>query len=431
MKQKDYDFGCVDECDEDLAGQLAGARECPRGSTGLVACHADTDAFGQNICDEVCGDGVDNDGDNEIDEMAPPEGTLCDTGGGGACGLGTIECVLGNAVCVGSNLPAGLDMCGGGDEDCDGVYDEDDLNPQAGAPHPGIPRTGDVCPDSGFPGICQPGTYSCDPIANDDKDRELNCIANIQPGTVAETCDGEDDDCDGTPDNGIPPNGPCNVVDGNGVPLKGECAFGLLECEGGGYQCVQQKFSTAEACDTLDNDCDGLPDDDKVCERTIPWTDQLVTPLLIGDDQNWNDDVVQTTVTVKSETRNNGTQLAIIYCVHMVNANSEYDNEAGEACEEVVHNLQHTIAAVATTQAIVEYFDDTPSTTPDIVVLNGARVQASENTTLTDFVTDLTCISETGTGDDLAPPEGCGAGDVCSHCYMSGSVTYTIQPTAP
>jgi hypothetical protein len=182
--------------------------------------------------EEVC-DGVDNDCDDDIDEDDPALGAECQTGMPGACAAGANECQGGDIVCV-PLTSASDETCNGVDDDCDGSTDQ------------GNPGGGGSC-NTGLPGVCASGTNQC-------QSGGIVCNQNTQSG--AEACDGEDDDCDGSTDEGNPGGGGgCNT----GLP--GVCAAGTQTCQGGGLACVQNVGAGAEACgDGQDNDCDGNVD---------------------------------------------------------------------------------------------------------------------------------------------------------------------------
>ena len=79
------------------------------------------------------------------------------------------------------------------------------------------------------------------------------------PNCVAETCDGLDNDCDGTADNGDPGGGSSCVTN-----LQGACAVGVTKCEEGKVECFPsvEPGQNPETCNGLDDDCDGAVDED-------------------------------------------------------------------------------------------------------------------------------------------------------------------------
>jgi hypothetical protein len=74
-------------------------------------------------------------------------------------------------------------------------------------------------------------------------------VASIHPG-AAEACNGLDDDCDG-------------VVDGHVGPCAGPCQ--RRACEAGRWGACEAMTAAAEICDGLDNDCDDAIDEVPEC----------------------------------------------------------------------------------------------------------------------------------------------------------------------
>jgi MYXO-CTERM domain-containing protein len=136
-----------------------------------------------------------------------------------------------------------VELCNGVDDDCDGLIDED------------FPDKGAAC-DNGLLGAClRPGTRVCraDGLGTE-------CNAPGATGTT-EVCNGVDDDCDGLIDEGFPLlNTPCD----NG--LTGMCrTTGSYQCtaDGSGTYCTAVPLvGGTEVCNGLDDDCDGLIDED-------------------------------------------------------------------------------------------------------------------------------------------------------------------------
>ncbi|MDY0059580.1 MAG: C-type lectin domain-containing protein [Myxococcota bacterium] len=179
---------------------------------------------------EVC-NGKDDDCDGTADDGNPEGGIRCGSKIG-ECRQGIVMCVEGELVCDGETGPS-PEICDNRDNDCDGTIDED----AAGS---GAECGSDV-------GECSPGAKVCE--------FGLWACAN-EVGPVPEICNGLDDDCDGTADDGNPGGG---VLCGSKI---GECRQGLLQCSGGKLACVDAVGPADEICDGRDNDCDGKIDDE-------------------------------------------------------------------------------------------------------------------------------------------------------------------------
>ncbi len=230
------DNDCDGQVDENL-GSL---------SCGVGQCHATTpfcvDGHEQSCLPalpepELC-NGVDDDCDGIADNGNPGGGQACNTGSLGLCAAGTTACVSGAIVCNATGVPA-AEVCNNIDDDCDGVVDD------------GNPGGNFAC-NSGLPGICTSGTTVC-------SGGQVLCNANQAPH--AESCNGLDDDCDGTIDEGNP-GGNANCFTG----LLGACGTGKTSCVNGQLACNQTAFPGPEQCDgQLDESCNGQVDEGCIC----------------------------------------------------------------------------------------------------------------------------------------------------------------------
>jgi MYXO-CTERM domain-containing protein len=221
---------------------------------------------------EVC-DGVDNNCDGAVDNVPPtvcvPAGTPAglDFGPKSQCKMGTKTC----GACMGFVGPS-PEICDGIDNNCNGMVDE------------GVPGLGKACGINQPP--CTPGTTSC-------VNGAIVCQGGMGP--QPEICDGIDNNCNGMADEApladAPPPGmngcwntpgnccsfanlswcppPGATCTGDGT-LAAPCTQGSLACAGGsGWVCQGPKLPAPEACDGIDNDCNG-----KIDDGTIPQVGQ-------------------------------------------------------------------------------------------------------------------------------------------------------------
>ena len=159
-----------------------------------------------------------------------------------------VACQPGETLVMGSGgwgccNPPLIELCDGLDNDCDGGVDET------------FTSLGSLCGQ----GVCSGGVTICAPGGE-------TTLCSTGPGgpddqSAAEVCDNIDNDCDGDVD---------ETFTGLGLICgEGQCAGGLAICAPGGETTLcstgpggPDDQSAPEACDNIDNDCDGDVDED-------------------------------------------------------------------------------------------------------------------------------------------------------------------------
>ena len=273
------------------ACERAGTRGC---DDGMIV---DSCVEGEPTGDDSDCDGIDDDCDGDKDEHFASSSTSC---GLGACAsTGAMHCQAGAVVdtCLAGD-PTGDDSdCNGVDDDCDGDTDEGFVS---------------VSTSCGMGACASTGQTTCSGGAQGD-----SCV----PGQAAandKTCDGVDDDCDGSTDEGFvvttttcgegactsngsrycvsgkiknscTPGSPgtevCNGVDDDCDSMtdeiatleqcgEGVCDHWIITCfDGTPYACDPLHGASSEVCNKLDDDCNGSTDEGSTCYATSPHWD--------------------------------------------------------------------------------------------------------------------------------------------------------------
>jgi Putative metal-binding motif len=297
------DDDCDGSVDDDAipATVQCGVGACER--TGTMQC---VGGQLQNSCspgqpaeqDATC-DNTDQDCDGRVDENYQPEVVSC---GAGACAAtGSTSCSAGQLTtsCTPGTGGAQDTVCNGLDDDCDGDIDEEFDSQSVSCGIGACASTGQLaCAQGAVTDNCQPrpplpDDSTCNGLDDDcngvvDEDYEpvaTSCgvgtcgrtgsmlcvqgsaVESCVPGVPAPndvSCNGEDDDCDGSADEGYAPiqvscgTGAC-VASGTTACVDGEVTNSCIAGSGA---------SSDQVCNAIDDDCNGVVDEDVVAEPT-------------------------------------------------------------------------------------------------------------------------------------------------------------------
>ncbi|RJQ45872.1 MAG: hypothetical protein C4538_07800, partial [Nitrospiraceae bacterium] len=244
------DSGCMSAClDSDKDGYgVNGDPSCLNGTA--IDCNDSNVNINPGMSDNNC-NGVDENCSGSTDEGYTPSPTTCGTGACAATGQNICQngavvntCTPGTPQTEG---PAGDLTCSdGSDNDCDGAADTRDSNCST------------VCVDNDGDGYGMNAHPSC------PNGTVIDCNDNnsgINPGAADNNCNGVDENCSGTPDEGYTPSTTTCGTGACAATGQNICQSGTVvnTCTPGAPQ-TEGPYSDQTCTDAVDNDCDGVTD---------------------------------------------------------------------------------------------------------------------------------------------------------------------------
>ncbi len=282
-RDNDCDGLVDEGCDEDGDGFCAPGVVVADGSDcfGQLPDCDDADEGVSPRVQERC-DGVDNDCDGRVDEADDMVEKRACPRAAGACAGSLARCVDGEFADGCGAREYGDDWDGdteercfdGVDNDCDGRSDAEDPDCEC--------QAGDADRTCGVDlGACRAGVQECVSLGGEGEGEGEGAGAHVWgpcQGVLraAEVCDGIDNDCDGTADEALVGEGPDARC-----PDAGVCVGRRTVCEGGDWVCdFPPEWAPADVvCDGVDEDCDGTTDEGLDAEGLAPPAGLDVCPV--------------------------------------------------------------------------------------------------------------------------------------------------------
>jgi hypothetical protein len=240
-KDNDCDAGTLDGSEDPLLGQSCDGPDSDLCEEGTNSCIG-----GAIVCSDTSLDNLDlcNGSTDDDCNAATPDGsdetwfgTSCDGADSDLCPEGTYSCVGGSQSCSDTSGDD-LDICNGVDDDCDAASADGSEDTSVGQSCDG--------PDSD---LCEEGTTSCTGGA---------IVCSDTSSDNLDVCNGVDDDCDAASVDGSEDPSVGLACDGADADL---CEEGTNSCTGGAIVCSDTTGDNVEICNGLDDDCDGSTDE--------------------------------------------------------------------------------------------------------------------------------------------------------------------------
>jgi hypothetical protein len=239
-EDNDCDPGTTDGADETWNGSLCDGTDSDLCEEGTYSCTGGTQTCSDpNIENLDLCNGTDDDCNSATADGSGETwyGSACDGTDSDLCPEGTYSCTGGTQTCSDPNID-NLDLCNGTDDDCD----------SASADGSEDPLVGQSC-DGADSDLCEEGTYSCSGGA-------LTC--SDATGDNLDLCDGTDDDCNSATADGSGETWYGSDCDGADSDL---CLEGTYSCTAGAQTCSDNTTDNVETCNGSDDDCDGSTDE--------------------------------------------------------------------------------------------------------------------------------------------------------------------------